>query len=69
MLPVFCSQICLSVLLIGRTESGLTAEPITSLLVIAQLSTAFLFAWLLEWRSSSQQSPRLARPTMASAGV
>jgi hypothetical protein len=34
MLPVFCSQICLSVLLIGRTESGLTIEPITSALVI-----------------------------------
>src|ERR1700738_1728408 len=34
MLPVFCSQICLSVVLLGRTESGLTTEPITSALVI-----------------------------------
>jgi hypothetical protein len=59
MLPVFCSQICLSVVLIGRTESGLTIEPITSALVICQLLTAPLFAWFLELRSVAQQ---LARP-------
>jgi hypothetical protein len=58
MLPVFCSQICLSVLLIGRTESGLTIEPITSALVICQLLTAPVFAWLLEWRSVAKQSGR-----------
>src|ERR1700730_3211243 len=58
MLPVFCSQICLSVLLIGRTESGLTIEPITSALVICQLLTAPLFAWFLEWRSVAKQSAR-----------
>jgi hypothetical protein len=58
MLPVFCSQICLSVLLIGRTESGLTIEPITSALVICQLLTAPLFAWFLEWRSVAKQSGR-----------
>jgi hypothetical protein len=69
MLPVFCSQICLSVLLIGRTESGLTAEPITSLLVIGQLCTAFLIAWLLEWQSPGKQSPRLSPPTLASIRV
>ena len=52
MLPVFCSQICLSVLLIGRTDSGsLTAEPLTSGLVLCQLLAAPLFAWFLEWRS------------------
>lgn len=59
MLPVFCSQICLSLLLIGRTESGLTTEPITSALVICQLLTAPLFAWFLERRS---QAGRLAHP-------
>jgi hypothetical protein len=58
MLPVFCSQICLSVLLIGRTESGLTIEPITSALVICQLLTALLFAWFLELRSVAKQSAR-----------
>jgi hypothetical protein len=58
MLPVFSSQICLSVVLIGRTESGLTGEPITSALVICQLLTAPLFAWFLELRSVAQQSAR-----------
>ena len=64
MLPVFCSQICLSVLLIGRTESGLTIEPITSALVICQLLTAPLFAWFLEWRSVAKQSARPIPPTL-----
>jgi hypothetical protein len=62
MLPVFCSQICLSVVLIGRTESGLTIEPITSLLVICQLLTAPLFAWFLEWRLVAQQLTRPVPP-------
>ena len=62
MLPVFCSQICLSVLLIGRTESGLTVEPITSALVICQLLTAPLLAWFLEWRSVAKQSARPIPP-------
>ena len=65
MLPVFCSQICLSVLLIGRTESGLTIEPITSALVICQLLTAPLFAWFLESRSVAQQSARPIPPAMS----
>jgi hypothetical protein len=65
MLPVFCSQICLSVVLIGRTESGLTSEPITSALVICQLLTAPLFAWFLEWRSVAQQSARPISPAMS----
>jgi hypothetical protein len=65
MLPVFCSQICLSVVLIGRTESGLTSEPITSALVICQLLTAPLFAWLLELRSVAQQSARPIPPAMS----
>jgi len=63
MLPVFCSQICLSVLLIGRTESGLTVEPVTSALVLCQLFTAFLFAWFLEWRSAGKNLA-LAKPQM-----
>ena len=59
MLPVFCSQICLSLLLIGRTDSGLTTEPVISALVICQLLTAPLFAWFLERRSLAG---RLAHP-------
>ena len=65
MLPVFCSQICLSILLIGRTEEGLTGEPVTSALVLCQLLIAPLFAWFLEWRSAASpsvlSSPRIAR--------
>jgi hypothetical protein len=64
MLPVFCSQICLSLLLIGRTESGLTTEPTTSVLTICQLLTAPLFAWFLERRSVPERSTRPALPTL-----
>jgi hypothetical protein len=67
MLPVFCSQICGSVLLIGRTESGLTIEPITSALVICQLLTAPLFAWFLEWQSLAKQSARPIPEALAPA--
>jgi hypothetical protein len=49
MLPVFCSQICLSVLFIGRAESGPSNEPITSVLLLCQLLTAPLLAWFLEY--------------------
>jgi OpgC protein len=56
MLPVFCCEICLSVLLIGRAESPSAIEPTTSVLVICQLLTAPLFAWLLEWRSTAQHA-------------
>ena len=63
MLPVFCSQICLSVLLIGRTESGLTVEPVTSALVLCQLFTGLLFAWFLEWRLAVE-NVALAKPQM-----
>ena len=65
MLPVFCSQICLSVVLIGRTESGLTIEPITSALVICQLLTAPLFAWFLELRSVARQSTGPITPAVS----
>jgi hypothetical protein len=52
------------VLLIGRTESGLTIEPITSALVICQLLTAPLFAWFLERRSVAKQSARPIPPAL-----
>jgi hypothetical protein len=64
MLPVFCSQICLSVVLIGRTEPGLATEPVTSGLVICQLLTAPLFAWFLELRSVARPSARPITPAM-----
>ena len=65
MLPVFCSQICLSLLLIGRAESGLISEPLTSVLTICQLLTAPLFAWLLERRSVAGRLAHPALPTLA----
>jgi hypothetical protein len=68
MLPVFCSQICLSVLLIGRTEPGLTAEPVTSALVLCQLLLAPLFAWFLEWRLAAKDSALPAPPVAALIG-
>jgi hypothetical protein len=52
------------VLLIGRTESGLTIEPITSALVICQLLAAPLFAWFLELRSVAKQSARPIPPAL-----
>jgi hypothetical protein len=58
MLAVFSIEICLSVLLIGRTESGLAGEPIVSALVVCQLLTAPLLAWFLEWRLAAMQSAR-----------
>jgi hypothetical protein len=51
-------------LLIGRTESGLTVEPITSALIICQLLTAPLFAWFLELRSVAKQSTRPIPPAL-----
>jgi hypothetical protein len=65
MLPVFCSQICLSVVLIGRTESDFRIEPITSALVICQLLTAPLFAWFLELESVARPSTRSITPAMS----
>ena len=49
MLPVFCSQIGLSMLLIGIIPSPKGAEPFSSILVICQLLTAFLLARFFEW--------------------
>lgn len=56
MLPVFCCQICLSVLLIGMVEPLKDREPIASVLVIGQLLSACLLGWLFEWISRSKNS-------------
>jgi hypothetical protein len=63
MLPIFCVQICLSLLLIGVVESPKgAAEPLTSVLVICQLITAILLGWFFEWRSDQQRSTAAAGP-------
>jgi hypothetical protein len=49
MLPVFCSEIGLSMLLIGIISTPRSAEPFSSILVICQLLTAFLLARFFEW--------------------
>jgi hypothetical protein len=51
MLPVFSSQIGLSMVLIGIIPSPGSVEPFTSILVICQLLTAFLLALFFEWAS------------------
>jgi hypothetical protein len=57
MLPVFCCQICLSVLLFGGMDSRLLIEPFTSVLVIFQLLTVPILAWLLELRPAARHTP------------
>jgi len=74
MLTVFGCEICLSVVLLGRTESGLTAEPLTTALVVIQLLTAPLLAWFLEGQRGARQpappipQPSVTRPRVPSAG-
>jgi hypothetical protein len=61
MLPVFCSQIGLSMLLIGIIPSPTSAEPFSSILVICQSLTAFLLARFFE--SVTQKKKLLAAST------
>jgi hypothetical protein len=63
MLPIFCFQICLSLLLIGVVDSPKgAAEPLASVLVICQLITAVLLGWFVEWRSDRQRITAAAGP-------
>jgi hypothetical protein len=50
MLPIFCSQICLTLLLIGRFDARSNHEPVTSVLVLCQLLSAPLLACFMEYR-------------------
>ena len=56
MLPVFCSQICLSLLLVGVIDPSKSHKPLALVLVLCQIVSIFLIAWLLEWRSSVKKS-------------
>jgi hypothetical protein len=67
MLPVFCCQICLSILLIGIVEPLKDREPIASILVIFQLLSACLLGWLLDWISRRKHSTAV-RPTAFATG-
>jgi hypothetical protein len=56
MLPVFCCEICLSVLLFGGMDPHLVIEPFMSVLVIFQLLTVPAFAWLFDARSTARHA-------------
>jgi hypothetical protein len=55
MLPVFSSQIGLSMLIIGIIPSPGNVEPFSSILVICQLLTAFLLARFFEWTAQKKK--------------
>jgi hypothetical protein len=52
MLPVFCCQICLSLLLVAVIDPSKSHKPLATILVLCQILSVFLIAWLLEWRST-----------------
>jgi hypothetical protein len=65
-LPVFCCQICCSILLLGTVEPLQAKEPIASVLVICQLVSAFLLAWLFEYISRWKNSIAVRASAFAS---
>jgi hypothetical protein len=56
MLPVFCCQICLSLLLVAVIDPSKSHKPLAIALVSAQIVSIFLIAWLLEWRTTTKNS-------------
>jgi hypothetical protein len=56
MLPVFCCQICLSLLLVAVIDPNKSHKPLATILVLCQILSVFLIAWLLEWRSTAKHA-------------
>jgi hypothetical protein len=56
MLPVFCCQICLSILLVGVIDPSKSHKPLAIVLVLCQVVSVFVIAWLLEWRASAKNN-------------
>ena len=56
MLPVFCCQICLSLLLVAVIDPSKSHKPLATISVSCQIVSVFLIAWLLEWRSTTKQA-------------
>ena len=54
MLPVFCCQICLSLLLVGVIDPRKSHKPFAWILVSSQILSVFLIAWFLEWREGKR---------------
>lgn len=56
MLPVFCCQICLSILLVGVIDPSKSHKPLAIVLVLCQVVSVFVIAWLLEWRAGAKNN-------------
>jgi hypothetical protein len=65
MLPVFCFEICLSVLLVGVLDPGKSHKPIAFILVLAQLLSVFFLAWLLDWWSNAKNNHYFGAPQVS----
>jgi len=59
MLPVFCCEICLSLLLVGVFDPSKSHKPLVSALVVCQLLSAFLIAWALNAWAAARNSSTL----------
>src|SRR5262249_31343687 len=59
MLPVFCCEICLSLLLVGVFDPSKSHKPLVSALVVGQLLSAFLIAWVLNAWTTARSSQNL----------
>jgi hypothetical protein len=60
MLPVFSCQICLSLIFVGWLDTGFGKERLATTLVIVQVATIFLSAWLFEQRDKRKKRATLA---------
>src|ERR1700737_4936293 len=59
MLPVFCCEICLSLLLVGAIDPSKSHKPLVSALVAGQILSAFLIARILDARTATRKQLRL----------
>jgi hypothetical protein len=64
MLPVFCCEICLSLLLVGTIDPSKSHKPLVSALVAGQILSAFLIAWFFNVWTAARNNQNL-RPVAA----
>src|SRR5215469_18213826 len=69
MLPVFCCQICLSLLLVAVIDPSKSHKPLAMFLVFSQMLSVFLVAWFLDSRPNAKGSSHfeVPRPSQPSA--
>jgi hypothetical protein len=67
LLPVFASQICLSLIILGLLDTGEGAALLSTGLVLCQLATVFMIAWFFDWRTRSRINSRTARSPLPAA--